>query len=98
MGENYVSYTNATSLMTAIAAAIGTTRGLTATEFSDATAYDAGDVVVYNGSLYKFTAAHAAGAWTGSDAQATTAVELIESAGVSALTSEEVTTLTNLLN
>lgn len=31
--------------------------------FSDSRAYSAGDVVNYNGKLYKFTADHAAGAW-----------------------------------
>lgn len=37
----------------------------------DATkAYSAGDMVLYQGTLYTFTAAHAAGAWVGSDAQA----------------------------
>ena len=42
--------------------------GITAAPFSAATAYAAGDYVVYNGKLYCFTADHAAGAWTGSDA------------------------------
>lgn len=37
----------------------------------DATkAYSTGDMVLYQGMLYAFTAAHAAGAWVGSDAQA----------------------------
>lgn len=39
--------------------------------FSALTAYSAGDVVNYNGGLYKFTADHAAGAWTGTDAEET---------------------------
>lgn len=37
--------------------------------FSESTAYSAGDVVNYNGKLYKFTADHAAGAWTGNDVE-----------------------------
>lgn len=37
--------------------------------FSASTAYSAGDVVNYNGKLYKFTADHAAGAWTGTDVE-----------------------------
>ncbi len=41
-----------------------------ADEFSSSTAYAKGDYVIYNGVLYKFTAAHSAGAWTGSDASA----------------------------
>ena len=46
--------------------------GVTATPFSAETAYSAGEYVVYNGQLYCFTEAHAAGAWTGSDASACT--------------------------
>lgn len=37
--------------------------------FSESTAYSAGDVVNYNGLLYRFTSDHASGAWTGSDAE-----------------------------
>ena len=37
--------------------------------FSALTAYSAGDVVNYNGKLYKFTADHAAGAWIGTDVE-----------------------------
>lgn len=36
--------------------------------FSASTAYAAGAYVWYNGNLYRFTAAHVAGAWTGTDA------------------------------
>lgn len=43
--------------------------------FSASTAYSAGDVVNYNGKLYKFTADHAAGAWTGSDVEDTDVVK-----------------------
>lgn len=39
-----------------------------ATVFSASTAYSAGDVVMYQGKLWRFTADHPAGAWTGSDA------------------------------
>lgn len=37
--------------------------------FSAANAYAKGDEVIYDGKLYKFTAAHTAGAWTGTDAE-----------------------------
>jgi len=37
-------------------------------EFSASTAYEKGDMVVYNGVVYMFTADHSAGAWTGTDA------------------------------
>lgn len=36
-------------------------------EFSTTAAYNKGDEVIYDGRLYEFTAAHAAGAWTGTD-------------------------------
>ena len=39
-----------------------------APDFSASTAYSAGDYVWYNGTLYRFTADHAAGAWAGTDA------------------------------
>lgn len=41
-------------------------------QFSASTAYAAGDYVFYNKVLYRFTAAHAAGAWIGTDAVAAT--------------------------
>lgn len=39
-----------------------------AREFSTGTNYAAGDLAIYNGVLYRFTAAHSAGAWDPSDA------------------------------
>lgn len=50
--------------------------------FSESTAYSAGDVVNYNGKLYKFTEDHAAGAWTGSDVEETNLLEIAELNGV----------------
>ena len=44
--------------------------GNLAEEFSTSQAYTAGDYVIKDGVLYKFTSDHAAGAWTGSDAAA----------------------------
>lgn len=44
--------------------------GIAASIFKTTTAYSAGDYVLYEGKLYKFTADHAAGAWTGSDVTA----------------------------
>lgn len=43
--------------------------------FSESRAYSAGDTVVYNGLLYKFTTDHVAGAWTGTDVEETDAVK-----------------------
>ena len=41
-----------------------------APDFSSLTAYTAGQYAWYNGTLYMFTSAHAAGSWTGTDAAA----------------------------
>lgn len=41
-----------------------------ASTFSDGIPYSAGDYAYYQGNLYRFTADHAAGAWTGADAVA----------------------------
>lgn len=38
--------------------------------FSATSAYAIGDMCTYNGKIYVFTSAHAAGAWTGTDAKA----------------------------
>jgi hypothetical protein len=46
--------------------------------FSDATAYTAGDVVYYEGSLYRFTADHAAGAWDSADVEPVTVDDLVD--------------------
>lgn len=39
-----------------------------AEDFSAAKNYSAGRYCIYNGDLYRFTADHSAGAWSGSDA------------------------------
>lgn len=44
---------------------------------TDENPYEIGDVVIYDGSLYKFTASHT-GAWTGTDATATSVEELLK--------------------
>ena len=46
-----------------------------AVPFSTSDAYAAGDYVVYNGVLYKFTADHAAGAWNASEVIQTRAMD-----------------------
>lgn len=43
-----------------------------APEFSTESAYNTGDLVYHNGTLYVFTANHAAGAWSTEDTQAVT--------------------------
>ena len=66
----------------------------------DATqAYAVGDVVTYtDDKLYKFTAAHAAGAWTGEDVTETTVAGLIDVAEPDPLTTEQVNALITLLD
>lgn len=62
----------------AIEGRIDDTQAMIAPEFDAATAYNAGDVVTYNDDLYKFTADHAAGAWTGSDVSAVTVIGYVD--------------------
>lgn len=45
--------------------------------FSESEAYSAGDIVNYQGKLYRFTTDHAAGAWTGSDVEKTSLNKII---------------------
>ena len=47
-------------------------------EFDDTAAYAIGDIVVYEGALYKFKAAHAAGAWAAADVDEVTVDDLIK--------------------
>ena len=54
-----------------IAPAAGDLRDVVAPEFSDQSTYTAGQMVLKNGVLYRFTADHT-GAWTGSDAEVVT--------------------------
>lgn len=53
-----------------------------ADQFDSTTTYAIGDYVLYDGTLYQFTASHPAGAWTGTDA-----VQSVLSGGVSDLKS-----------
>ena len=50
--------------------------------FSASEAYSKGKVVNYNGKLYKFTADHAAGAWTGTDVEETSMADNSKTAKV----------------
>lgn len=69
--------TDVTALINAIETAVATIPAdysallaAIAPTFSASTAYAAGGYVWYDGTLYKFTADHAAGSWTGTDAVA----------------------------
>lgn len=69
--------------------------------FSNSTAYKAGAYVYYSGTLYRFTADHAAGTWTGSDAvQVALANDLGDQVSVlkSAIDTMSAETGRNLLN
>ena len=79
-------------------AAIANISGSIADEFDGTTeSYAAGDVVMHENKLYKFNAAHAAGAWIGTDADEVTLESLIEAAEPESLTSEQITALEALL-
>lgn len=54
--------------ITALVARVGKIESSIAPTFSDAASYAEGDFVFYGDELYRFSSAHAAGAWTGSDA------------------------------
>lgn len=66
-------------------------------EFDDATNYTTGQVVVYEGGLYKFDTDHTAGAWDISEVTQTTVEELIANAEPSSLTTAQINALLALL-
>lgn len=94
---NFVDYSNATSLMTAIANEIDEVKAITAGPFNTTTSYQIGDVVTYDDKLYRFKAAHSAGAWNASDVDQVQVIDLIGDVEVSPLSATEVTNLINLL-
>lgn len=68
-------------------------------EFDDTSAYAIGDVVVYQGALYKFKAAHTANdPWDATEVDNVTVVDLIEAAEPASLTTEQLNTLLGLLD
>lgn len=67
-------------------------------EFDTTESYSTGDVVVYNSTLYKFKADHAAGAWDASEADETTVSALISAAEPDSLTSDQISALVALLD
>lgn len=75
--------------------------GSIAHTFSTSTAYTAGQYVWYNGELYRFNAAHPAGAWIGTDAARYTATDelpLIQQALGTKADAAEVADLKSALN
>ena len=70
---NFVDVAGLEAAIDAVAAMITGT-------FDDSTAYSAGDIVINDGVLYKFTADHAAGDWDASEVTATTVITLLNEA------------------
>lgn len=72
--------------------------GMIAGEFVDTEDYAIGAVVTHEGKLYKFKAAHTAGAFDADEVDETTVVELIQSIEVQGLTTEQKQALIDLLD
>lgn len=77
---------------------IGKVASMIAGEFDDETAYETGDIVVFENSLYKFKADHTAGAWDDDQVDATTVKALIEAAEPDSLTTTQINALIALLD
>ena len=81
-GSNYVAYNVAQARSDSEKAQARNNIGAAglsslAPSFSTSTSYNEGAVVTYNGALYIFDSAHAAGAWTGTDAHEVTILEVL---------------------
>lgn len=68
------------------------------TAFDATVAYAIGDIVTYEDSLYKFNAAHPAGAWTGTDVDEVDVLDLISSVEPDEFTTAQVNALKALLD
>lgn len=68
------------------------------TAFDATTAYAIGDIVTYEDGLYKFKAAHPAGAWIGTDADEIDILDVISSVEPDEFTTAQVNTLKALLD
>lgn len=68
------------------------------TAFNAETAYTIGDIVTYEDGLYKFKAAHPAGAWTGTDVDEVDILDLISSVEPDEFTTAQVNALKALLD
>ena len=72
--------------------------GMIAGTFSASEPYDTGDIVIYEGGLYKFKVDHAAGAWDATEVDSVTVADLIQAAEPDSLTSAQITALLALLD
>lgn len=77
---------------------IGKVAAMISGKFDEETAYEAGDIIVYENSLYKFKADHAAGEWDADQVDSTTVKDLIASAEPDSLTTTQVNALIALLD
>lgn len=81
-----------------IEAAIQNVSDMIAGEFDSTAAYAAGDVVVHEGKLYKYKAAHTAGNFDNTEVDEKTVAELIGEAEPESLTTAQVSALLALLD
>lgn len=79
-------------------AEINAVAGSLADVFDTTETYAIGDIVVYEKALYKFKAAHAAGAWDATEVDAVTVESLVQSAEPDSLTPEQIAALLALLD
>ena len=66
--------------------------------FDSTQPYTAGDVVIYEGALYKFNTDHAAGAWDSTEVDSTTVTALVTAAEPDSLTTAQINALLALLD
>lgn len=71
--------------------------GSLADAFDNTATYEAGDIVIYNDTLYKFKSAHAAGDWESSEVDTITVEDLIAAAEPEGLTTSQMNELLGLL-
>lgn len=81
-----------------IEAEIASVRDMITDEFDATKPYAVGDVVIYQGVLYKFTSPHTAGAWAPAEVTSTTVADLIADAEPDSLTTAQVNALIALLS
>lgn len=83
--------------MDAIEGRVDDTQDMIAPAFDSTAAYAIGDIVTYQDGLYKFKAAHAAGAWDATEVDSATVKDLLAAMEPDSLTSAQVQALIALL-
>ena len=76
--------------------AVNDLKGNIAEPFDPTKVYSAGEYVLYEGDLYKFTEDHDAGAWTGSDAEQTSIADSLASLADASYSTDDITNLSNV--